>query len=228
MLFPFRLLVLHSSVWFFSFFSSVSCWSLILSLYQIPIGMLCSFFFPLSFNAIIKNCYCEMNFHMDVVLPWNVHFILYIWFNSSNMTSETKTTAHERDLKWMEKKMLQMMWIWFVVCFGSHCKNIFLSLRLWALGGFLAFSLQANTHNIFWYETESNIINVVWNFWIYTPNARDFHHSVSVCMCIFLSLFLFTCSYFIFFSFTKSTVHGNVRNVLACDNGLCESNMINL
>lgn len=104
MLFPFRLLVLHSSVWFFSFSSSVSCWSLILSLYQIPIGMLCSFFFPLSFNAIIKNCYCEMNFHMDVVLPWNVHFILYIWFNSSNMTSETKTTAHERDLKWMEKK----------------------------------------------------------------------------------------------------------------------------
>lgn len=189
MLFPFRLLVLHSSVWFFSFSSSVSCWSLILSLYQIPIGMLCSFFSRChlmlsSKTVIVKWIFIWMLFFHEM-------YILYYTFGSTAAIWQAKQKLLHTNETWngWRKKMLQMMWIWFVVCFGSHCKNIFLSLRLWALGGFLAFSLQANTHNIFWYKTESNIINVVWNFWIYTPNARDFHHSVSVCMCIFCRYF---------------------------------------
>lgn len=230
MLFPFRLLVLHSSSYSFSFSSSILLLVSHTFTLSDPNRNSLLIFSPLSFNAIIKNCYCEMNFHMDVVLPWNITFHIYIWVQQRKYDKRNKNYCTRTMLEMDgEKKKLQMMWIWFVVCFGSHCKiSFFLFVYVRWVGFWHSRYRRTHTHIIF-FGIKWKAISSMWSetfgfinrmHGIFTLGERVHVYFFSVVISVYLLLFHFFLS--------LHSVHGNVRNVLACDNGLCESNMINL
>lgn len=224
----------------------------------------------LLFNAIIKLLYREMNFHMDVILPWNIYIFCKKWQEAHRHThtqkpqpkvhmNETWTT----NTNTLTKKTERHVWIKKDCCkwcgFGllfvldpiakymyTYKIYVLYSNAGWVFG---IFTTTANIYNIsvaciqrkaissMWFETFGFINRVlrIYTYYIFVSVVFFFLISVSrlfdwigkkwwawVWVCFFI-IFLFVWLYFRFFFLSLQVyLHGKFRNVLACDNGLCE------
>lgn len=157
-------------------------------------------------------------------------YILYYTFGSTAAIWQAKQKLLHTNETWNGWRKKCCKWCGFGLLFVLD-PIAKISFFLFVYGRWVGFwhSRYRRTHIIF-FGIKRKAISSMWS------ETFGFIHRMHgiftirwACACVFF------CRYFcllapisFFFSFTKSTVHGNVRNVLACDNGLCESNMINL